>query len=97
MFEFGMISYKEEYLRAMDLPETMPSLSELRNLTERFLLLSKREADPQLKRGLAGSAFAISQLAECIEVRAAKIGDRAPSIECLASTKVERLRLMRGI
>lgn len=57
------------YFREMELAEATPSVAELRNEAERFLQLARNEAVPQLKRGYAGCAFAISQLAECIEVR----------------------------
>lgn len=53
----------------MDLNEVLPSPSELRSQSNHFLELAKVTFDPQLKRGLLGCAFAISQLAENIELK----------------------------
>ncbi len=57
------------YYRTMDVSEALPSPSELRSQAYHFLELAKDTLDPQLKRGRTGCAFAVSQLAECIEVK----------------------------
>lgn len=53
----------------MDASDALLSPSELRSQAYHFLELAKTSSDPQVKRGLSGCAFAISQLAECIDVK----------------------------
>lgn len=48
--------------------------TELRSLASHFLELARGEADPQIKQGLSASAYALSQLAECVERRSGAIG-----------------------
>ncbi len=56
----------------MDASDALPSPLELRSQAYHFLELAKKTIDPQVKRGLSSSAFAISQLAECIDVKSVK-------------------------
>ena len=49
--------------------QSAQSPAELRCQVTHLLNLSKSETDPQIKHGLVGCAFALSQLAECIERR----------------------------
>jgi hypothetical protein len=53
----------------MDVSEALPSSSDLRSQAHHFMELAKDTFDPQLKRGLLGCAFAVSQLAECLEMK----------------------------
>ena len=43
-----------------------PTPSDLRLQAANFLELAKDESDPQVKRGMAGCAFALAQLAESL-------------------------------
>jgi hypothetical protein len=58
----------------MDAGDVLPNPSDLRSQTQHFLELARVTFDPQLKRGLLGCAFAISQLAECVELKSGKNG-----------------------
>jgi len=56
----------------MALNEALPKPSDLRDQAQQCLERAKGTIDPQVKRGLLGCAFALSQLAECIEVKQTK-------------------------
>jgi hypothetical protein len=55
--------------------QARPTPSDLRLQAANFVELAKDESDPQVKRGMAGCAFALSQLAESI---ARKVDEKVP-------------------